>query len=116
MFLPAKNASLLAAKVDRFKIYLDILYERLNSVPMELKAVLGTSHLSLREIMDLRVGDVIQLDQHTSDKTIIKSNNTEWFAGTMGQYKNHIAVKIDEVLMEGIKDYGTKHNTKTDIN
>jgi flagellar motor switch protein FliM len=96
-------------------IYKDILYKRLNTVPMELKAVLGTSHLSLREIMDLRVGDVIQLDQHTSDKTIIKSNNTEWFTGTMGQYKNHIAIKIDEVLMEGINEYGTKLNAKNDV-
>jgi flagellar motor switch protein FliM len=101
---------------DEKMIYKDMLYEKLNSVPMELKAILGTSHISLRDIMDLRVGDVIQLDQHTTDKTMIKSNNTDWFAGTMGQYKNHIAVKIDKVLVEGINEYGTKFSAKNNVN
>lgn len=98
------------------KHYKDLLFNKVNTVLMELKAILGTSHLSLRDIMDLRVGDVIQLDQHITDKTIIKSNNTEWFTGTMGQYKNHVAVKIDEVLMEGIKEYGTKLNAANNTN
>jgi flagellar motor switch protein FliM len=103
------------SEVGEKKHYKDLLFNRVNTVLMELKAILGTSHISLREIMDLRVGDVIQLDQRTADKTIIKSNNTEWFCGTMGQYKNHFAIKIDEILMEGINEYGTKLNSKNNI-
>ena len=77
------------------------LINSLRAIPIELKAVLGTSHLSLREIMELQLGDVIELDQKITEKAIVMSNNSSWFLGTMGCYKNHKAIRVDEVLLEG---------------
>lgn len=83
------------------------LMGKVTSIPMELKGILGTSRLTLKEIMDLHVGDVIQLDQHISDKAVLKSNDSDWFTGTIGMYKNHIAVKIENTLMEGVMYNGS---------
>ena len=87
------------------------LMQKVRSIPMELKAVLGTSRLTLREIMDLRAGDVIQLDQQVGDKAIVKASGNDWFSGTVGLYKNHIAIKIENTLMEGVNRNGSKNGT-----
>jgi flagellar motor switch protein FliM len=80
------------------------LMKSMKRIPIELRAVLGTSNISLREIMDLQTGDVIQLDRGVNDKTIIMSNQDDWFLGTLGKYKNHRAIRVDEVLLEGVID------------
>jgi flagellar motor switch protein FliM len=91
----------------------DLLTGKMNAVPMELYAILGTSRLTLREIMELHIGDVLQLDQHISDKAVVKSNNTDWFTGTVGLYQNHMAVRVENILMEGVVDHGTKRENRT---
>jgi flagellar motor switch protein FliM len=51
--------------------------------------------------MELQLGDVIELDQKITEKAIVMSNNSSWFLGTMGCYKSHKAIRVDEVLLEG---------------
>ena len=77
------------------------LVKNINSIPLELKVVLGKSRVSLKEIMELRAGDVITLDQSINDKAVVMSNKEEWFLGTLGTLRSHVAVKIDQVLLEG---------------
>lgn len=78
------------------------LVNRVNSIPLELKVVLGNSYVSLKDIMNLQTGDVITLDQPVNGKAAVMSNNNEWFRGTVGMFQNHVAVKIDQVLLEGV--------------
>lgn len=78
------------------------LVNKVNSIPLELKVILGKTKVSLKDIMNLQVGDVITLDQPINGKAEVKSNNREWFRGTVGMLNNHIAVKIDQVLLEGV--------------
>jgi flagellar motor switch protein FliM len=80
------------------------LMKSMNKIPIEFRAILGSSHLTLHEVMDLQVGDVITLDQNINDKTKVLSNKSEWFLGTLGKYKNHRAIRVDEVLLEGVID------------
>jgi flagellar motor switch protein FliM len=77
------------------------LVNKVNSIPLELKVVLGKSHVTLKEIMDLQVGDVITLNQPAGGKAVVMSNSNEWFRGTLGMMRNHVAVRIDQVLLEG---------------
>jgi flagellar motor switch protein FliM len=77
------------------------LISKVNSIPLELKVVLGKSHVSLYEILDLQVGDVIALEQPANGKASVMSNSKEWFRGTLGTMRNHVAVRIDQVLLEG---------------
>jgi flagellar motor switch protein FliM len=74
----------------------------MKKLSLELHAVLGTSRLSLREIMELQPGDVIQLDQAIGDMAKVKSNQSDWFMGTLGKYKNHRAIRVEKVLLEGV--------------
>jgi flagellar motor switch protein FliM len=77
------------------------LVSKINAIPLELKVLLGTSHVTLRELMELRAGDVITLDKSVTDKAVVMSKNEEWFRGTLGTLRNRVAVKIDQVLLEG---------------
>lgn len=78
------------------------LVNKVNSIPLELKVVLGKSHVTLKDLMDLQAGDVITLDALVTDKVVVMSNKNEWFRGTIGTLRNHVAVKIDQVLLEGV--------------
>lgn len=77
------------------------LLKKVNSIPLELKVVLGKSHVTLNEIMGLQKGDVIQLETQVADKATVMSNKSEWFRGTLGMVGSHVAIKIDQVLLEG---------------
>lgn len=93
---------------DEKALYKNVISKKITAIAMELRAVLGTSRLTLRDILELRRGDVIQLDQNQGGKVIVRSNSEEWFKGTLGVYKKHMAVKIDEVLREGAYNNGTE--------
>lgn len=77
---------------------------RLAPIPVDLRAVLGTGHLTLEELMTLRPGDVIQLDQQVTDPTLVMSNREKWFQGTLGCYRSHRAVRIEKILREDGQD------------
>lgn len=77
------------------------LISKVNSIPLELKVVLGKCKVTLKDVMNLRVGDVITLDQSVNGKAAVMSNKNEWFRGSLGTMRNHVAVRIDEVLLEG---------------
>jgi flagellar motor switch protein FliM len=77
------------------------LVNKINSIPLELKVVLGKCRVSLKEIMELQAGDVITLDQSITDKAVVMSNREEWFRGTLGTLRSRVAVRIDQVLLEG---------------
>lgn len=84
------------------------LQQSMKAVPIELKAVLGKGHLSLHEIMDLRCGDVIELEQGINDKILIIANGNEWFAGAPGVFNNHKAVRVEKILLEGDIEHGSE--------
>lgn len=81
-----------------------MLRKSMDSIPVELKAVLGTSHLTLRDVMELQKGDVIQLDQGIDEPMKIIANRHEWFTGKLGVYRNHRAIKVEKILMEGVRE------------
>lgn len=81
------------------------LLQNVRQIPIEMKALLGTTQISLRDAMELRVGDVIQLDQTTDEKVLVLGGKNEWFRGTLGSMRNSRAVRVDQILLEsGVKD------------
>lgn len=77
------------------------LLSKVRQVPIELRAVLGTGHITLRETMNLQVGDVIGLDQHVDDKAVIFSGKSQWFEGTLGMWRKNRAIRVDRIMLEG---------------
>ncbi|HEX3026316.1 MAG TPA: flagellar motor switch protein FliM [Clostridia bacterium] len=88
------------------------LLRKLKRVPIEMKVVLGSSQVTLNEIMGLQAGDVIRLDQSQHENAVVMSNTSKWFTGQLGVLNNHIALKVNQVLLEGgdTDGSGTKLN------
>lgn len=76
----------------------DTLIARMSGIPVELRAVLGTSRVSLQDVLALRVGDVIKLDARVGDEMLVRSPEGDvWFTGTLGLLNRHVAVRVDEI-------------------
>lgn len=63
-----------------------------------VKAVLGKTHITIREFLDLTRSDIIKLDKDIDSDLDIYVGNILKFTGTPGEYKNKVAVKINKVI------------------
>lgn len=75
----------------------DEIYDHLRDTSLEIIAELGRTTLELRDIYNLNVGDVINLNQKKDTPVGLRIGGTRWFTGPMGLYDKHMAVKIKEV-------------------
>ena len=53
--------------------------------------------VSLQDINELNVGDIISLGKNGQDEILLHIKDRPWFTGGVGKYKDNIAVKIDGV-------------------
>ena len=67
-------------------------------VPVMVTALLGTVELAVRDLTDLRVGDVLVLDSVVTDEVEVVVENEPKYLGWPGLLRNHRAVKIASVL------------------
>jgi flagellar motor switch protein FliM len=71
---------------------------------VDLTAYLGQTTIRLSELRDLRPGDLLPLPKRTDEDLILKIAGRNKFAGKIGQYRGHRALRItrpaeaDEVL------------------
>ena len=63
-----------------------------------VKAILGKTHITIREFLDLTRSDIIKLDKDIDSDLDIYVGNILKFTGTPGEYKNKVAVKINKVI------------------
>ncbi|HEX3018383.1 MAG TPA: flagellar motor switch protein FliM [Caproicibacter sp.] len=77
----------------------DNILLQLKDTPLTVAAVLGETEVTLKELLELRSGDIIPLDTHVSDGSItVNVEKLHWFTGTIGTKKKNYAVRIDKVL------------------
>ena len=82
--------------------------ERLKSLKVPLTVELGRAELSGREIINLKKGDVIPLDQHYRDSLKVYVEGILKFKGQPGGYKGSQAVEIVEFVDgKGVQLHGT---------
>uniref|UniRef100_A0A7C4W4Q4 Flagellar motor switch protein FliM n=1 Tax=Fervidobacterium thailandense TaxID=1008305 RepID=A0A7C4W4Q4_9BACT len=77
------------------------LRENLSKTKVDVVAKLGTTVLTLGEILFLESGDVIRLKEHYDEPIKVEVNGKVKFLGKPGQYKGNYAVKILQVIEEG---------------
>jgi flagellar motor switch protein FliM len=65
---------------------------------LEMRAVLGTTQLTIGDIVNLQAGDVIRVGQHARRDIRMAVGEKTWFTGIMGVSRNRKAVKIREIL------------------
>lgn len=75
---------------------LEKLVERAN---IPIKAVLGKTHITINEFLQLQPMDIIKLDKDIGSDVNIYVGNILKFHGKPGAYKNKVAIKINEVVL-----------------
>ena len=71
---------------------------RLKEVPVEIVVELGKADVTGREVLDLNIGDVIQLDTYSKDKLMVKVENGIKFAGYPGFHRGNQAIQISNTV------------------
>ncbi|SES79416.1 flagellar motor switch protein FliM [Anaerobranca gottschalkii] len=66
---------------------------------------LGKATITIKDMLELQVGDVITLDQLTTEPLFVKVQDKVKFLGTVGLLKNKLAVQITETIAEEEWDY-----------
>ena len=83
---------------------LNILRERLENVEITLVAEIGRMNLTVREVLSLRVGDIIRLDGvRVNDPLVLKIGDRKKFFCRPGVVGNKLAVQVTKKI-EGIEE------------
>lgn len=76
------------------------LFNELLDTSLEVKAVLDESHLSLSDILQLQVDDVIPLNKNIQGDITVVVDGVPWYTGKMGETKTKKAVRLNELISE----------------
>ncbi|HSA05793.1 MAG TPA: FliM/FliN family flagellar motor switch protein, partial [Candidatus Gastranaerophilales bacterium] len=83
------------------------ILDKLNNSNIPVNVLLGGTNITIEDFLDLKVGDVLRLDNSINDNLIINVKHKPKFLGRPGTKKNKLAVTItDEILnIENLKKY-----------
>ena len=70
-------------------------------VDVPVKAVLGSSQVSVNDFLNLQVGDIIRLDSKVDTEMNIFVGNIKKFTALPGSVKDNYAVRVTSVIREG---------------
>ncbi len=82
----------------------EVLRQRLEMVEVPVTAVLGRCVLTVRELLELKAGDVLVLDTSTDGCLPIMVGDRVKFYGRPGLVGDHVAVQVEELVMREGKD------------
>jgi flagellar motor switch protein FliM len=86
----------LGEKFGRDSIWEAHLAGELWSTHVPIEAVLDTVEMSLREVLNLKVGSRVLLNANTNSDVRLVCGDLAMFAGKMGRKAGHIAIRISE--------------------
>lgn len=79
----------------------NIVRHKLKKADIPVAVNLGTTELSLREVLDLGQGDIVRLDNRLDQMLEVIIGDTGKFRGKPGIYRGHKAVQIVSEIREG---------------
>lgn len=79
----------------------EALRRRLEEVVLPVRAELGRSEITVRELLSLRAGDVVELETALHDPVRIFVQDRERFLARVGTVQNRLAVQIAAVVRDG---------------
>ena len=87
-----------AAKKELSEEHAEVLYDRLRRVNIPIVAYVGGARLTMKELLALNMGDVVQLNTRTNDTFAIQIGNEYRYMGKPGMARGHNAVKITKII------------------
>lgn len=94
------NISKQATEKDKY-----VLEKRLVNSSVNVNVELGHTYITVKEFLELQLGDVIVLDNNPNKELEIKVGNRHKYFGAPGTVKNKVAVKITRVEEKGDELY-----------
>ncbi len=85
---------------NRDEDYEEYIESMIRKVDIPIKAVLGTSRISVGDFMNLQVGDCIRLDSKVENDMDVYVGNIRKFTALPGANKDSYAVRITSVIRE----------------
>lgn len=82
------------------KLWTSIIKDQLHDTELDIKVNLGQSEISLKELMALKEGDVIPLDQDANGEFDILVQETKKFKGLYGVYHGSVAMQITKSIIK----------------
>jgi len=83
------------------KLWTSIIREQLYETDMNIKVNLGETEIKLKDMMNLKVGDVIPLDQDASGEFDIQVENVKKYKGYYGIHHGTVAVQVTRTIDKG---------------
>ncbi len=80
------------------KLWSSIINKQLIDTQVDILVELGSTELTLREIMELKVGDVIPLDQDASGELTVEVEDVGKYKSYYGVSHGNVAVQLTKVL------------------
>lgn len=101
---PIKEKLYSAFSADRDELdikWLERLKERLKEIPVTVTGRLGDTRVTVQDVLDMKVSDVIILNQRVDEDINILVEGAQKFKGRFGVYKGSYALKITKVITHG---------------
>jgi len=93
--------------------FTDVTRERLRNTNVDLTAYFSDTVANVRDIVSLRVGDVIRLEHRVADPLFMKVSHIPKFRVLLGKSGKNYAVKITDIISD-IKEKTSGEGTPTD--
>ncbi len=72
----------------------DCVVGNLKQAGVNMRALLASTKISVRDLMDLEVGDIIQTEKAANEEVLVQIEGKNKFAGRLGQYRKKRAIRI----------------------
>ncbi|MCX7929579.1 MAG: flagellar motor switch protein FliM [Chlorobi bacterium] len=92
------SAQIAGRRRNREQESAQILQQLLSVLELPITAELGKATITVGELLELSIGDVLKLDTEITGELPIKIDNRPRFAGRPGKVDNHKAVRITRIL------------------
>ncbi|NLO82765.1 MAG: flagellar motor switch protein FliM [Clostridiales bacterium] len=86
---------------DNKEKYSNIIAAQIENTQLEVKVVLGETEISVRDLLDLQVGDVITLRKKVDEDISVYVGDMEKFHGVVGVKDRNLAVQITSLCERG---------------
>lgn len=84
------------------------MIQKLNTSNVDLSVLFGSCKITLADFLDVKEGDIIKLDNKTSEDLVVEVNDEKKFFARPGTMKNHVCVKITDrydATVDSLKRY-----------
>ncbi|TYP59919.1 flagellar motor switch protein FliM [Thermosediminibacter litoriperuensis] len=88
------------SKKESSESFIKTLSRKLENVNAEIRAEIGKAQITVREFLDLDIGDVIQLDKRVNSEMDVYVYDKLKYKGIMGKRNGRFAVRITKVISE----------------